>query len=139
MDNPSFLNVFRHLQGLGGRKAVQSGDHELLTAFASHHDQQAFSVLMQRHGPMVLGLCRRVLRNEADAEDAFQATFIVLARKAGSIRHGESLHSWLYQVAFRLAVRLRSRVARHRAAVMPPETPNPKAEQDPLSWDEVRT
>src|SRR5262245_39641393 len=137
MDTPPLRNVFRYLQGIGGRRAAQAGDHTLLTDFATHHDQHAFSLLMQRHGPLVLSVCRRVLRNEADAEDAFQATFIVLAKKAGSIRHGESLHSWLYKVAFRLAVRLRSRVARQSSAVLPPETANPRAEQDALSWDEV--
>ena len=79
-------------------------DSQLLDRFLIRRDEQAFAALVSRHGPMVLGLCRSVLRNEHDAEDAFQATFIVLARKAGSIWERNSLGGWLHRVALRLAI-----------------------------------
>jgi hypothetical protein len=80
-------------------------DAELLSLFASTRDEQAFATLVDRHGPMVLGICRRVLRNGADADDAFQATFLLLAMKAGKIRQPELLGHWLFGVATR-ALRL---------------------------------
>src|SRR5688500_14498045 len=76
-----------------------ASDWHLLDRFVKLRDEQAFAVLVQRHGPMVMGVCRRVLRHSEDAEDAFQATFIILARKAGTIRRGASAGSWLYGVA----------------------------------------
>src|SRR6516164_5996739 len=74
-------------------------DSDLLECFLAQHDELAFTALVQRHGPMVLGVCRRILRNEADAEDAFQAVFLVLVRKAGSIRPRRMVGNWLYGVA----------------------------------------
>ena len=86
MDNPSLRAVCRYLQDLQSGGTSGANDHELLSAFVNRRDDQAFALLMQRHGPMVLGVCRRVLHNEYDAEDAFQATFLVLAKKAGTIQ-----------------------------------------------------
>src|SRR6516162_5549819 len=86
-------------------------DTLLLRRFVSQRDQAAFELLVWRHGPMVFGLCRRLLRHEQDAEDAFQATFLALARKAGSIGNGNALASWLYKVAYRVACRAGSRVS----------------------------
>lgn len=83
-------------------------DGQLLTAFLAHQDSAAFQVLVKRHGPMVLGVCRRILKNSHDAEDAFQATFLVLLRKAEAIRNRELLGNWLYGVAFRAAMKLKS-------------------------------
>ena len=80
-------------------------DSQLLDRFADEPEGEAFAVLAERHGPMVLGVCRSILEDEHDAEDAFQATFLVLARKARSIRAGESLAAWLCRVAFRIGVR----------------------------------
>jgi cobalt-zinc-cadmium efflux system membrane fusion protein len=88
-------------------------DPQLLERFVTHRDEAAFEVLVWRHGGMVLDLCRRLLRNAQDAEDVFQATFLALARKAGSIGKRESLASWLYKVAYRVAMRVRSRVAKY--------------------------
>jgi RNA polymerase sigma factor (sigma-70 family) len=83
-------------------------DRELLEQFTRRRDEDAFACLIRRHGPLVLGLCRRLLRREQDAEDVFQATFLVLARKAASIRKREALASWLHGVAVRLAMRARA-------------------------------
>jgi DNA-directed RNA polymerase specialized sigma24 family protein len=77
--------------------------------------EDAFAALVRRHGPMVLGVCRRMLRGSADTEDAFQAVFLVLARKAGAIRRVEGLKSWLYGVAVRTAKEARRRSAKRRA------------------------
>jgi RNA polymerase sigma factor (sigma-70 family) len=87
-------------------------DRQLLERFARQHDEMAFAALVRRHGPMVLGVCRRVLRHEQDAEDAFQATFLVLARKACSLEKPELLANFLYGVAYRTAQHARVRAAR---------------------------
>src|SRR5580658_6615527 len=84
-------------------------DRELLERFVSTSDEAAFTVLIERHGPMVLGVCRRALPNFHDAEDACQATFLVLARKAASVRKKTSLSSWLHGVACRAAANLKDR------------------------------
>src|SRR5262245_20697592 len=90
-------------------------DGQLLARFAATRDEAAFEALLRRHGPMVLGVCRRVLRHAQDAEDAFQATFLVLARKAGSVSNGEAVGSWLYGVASRTAREALAVQARRRA------------------------
>src|SRR5262249_45381533 len=90
-----------------------------LERFVAHREEAAFAALVQRHGAMVLGVCRRVLHHEHDAEDACQATFFVLARKAASVRNRESVGSWLHGVAFRVARDLRDARARRRAQPWP--------------------
>jgi RNA polymerase sigma factor (sigma-70 family) len=98
----------------GPRPGSVPTDADLLERFVSRRDGKAFAALMERHGPMVLRLCRQLLSDVHDAEDACQATFLVLARKAASIRKGEALGSWLYGVAHRVAARARALRARRR-------------------------
>ena len=90
-------------------------DGQLLDLFVRLRDEDAFAAVVRRHGPMVLGVCRRVLRNAADADDAFQATFLVLARKAATISTRHLLGQWLYGVAYNSARKLR-RSKQRRAA-----------------------
>jgi RNA polymerase sigma factor (sigma-70 family) len=95
--------------------AASLTDEDLLARFVAHQDQAAFAELVQRHGPMVLRVCRRVLQHAQDAEDAFQATFIVLARKANTVR---LLPNWLYGVAQRVASKARVAAAKRRTRVL---------------------
>ena len=88
------------------------GDGELLHRWVTRRDEAAFEVLLWRHGSMVLGVCGRVLRDAHEAEDALQATFLALARKASSIGRREAVAGWLYRVAYRVALEARSRAAR---------------------------
>ena len=93
-------------------------DERLLDRFLARRDEaaeDAFAELVHRHGPMVLGVCRRILRDPHEAEDAFQATFLVLARKAAAVVRREKVASWLYGVAVRTAREVRDRAARRRA------------------------
>jgi len=85
---------------------------ELLERFVTHHDDIAFEALMTRHGPMVLGVCRQLLHDPNDVDDAFQATFLVLVRKAGTLRRCDLLGNWLYGVAYRVATRARVMASR---------------------------
>jgi RNA polymerase sigma factor (sigma-70 family) len=114
-------------------------DAQLIERFVARRDEAAFELLVWRHGTMVLNLCRRLLRQEQDAEDAFQATFLVLARKARSIGKRESCASWLYKVAFRVALAARTvlavRAARERPC--PDELPAVEAPDD-LAWRDLR-
>ena len=99
--------AFRHLHLLCVPDAAEVSDAQLLGRFVSQRDQSAFELLVWRHGPMIHGLCRRLLRDGHDADDAFQATLLVLAKKADSIGKHESIGSWLYKVAYRIALRAR--------------------------------
>jgi RNA polymerase sigma factor (sigma-70 family) len=91
-----------------------ASDRDLLDRFVAGRDEAAFAELVSRHGPLVMGVCRRVLGNAQDAEDAFQAAFIVLSKKAPSIRTLDSVSSWLHRVAFRIAIRAKSLAAERR-------------------------
>ena len=117
--------VVDHLHKLaGGAQEGDASDAELLERFAARRDEAAFAALVKRHGPMVLAACRRVLGNLADAEDAFQATFLVLARKAGAIQRRAALANWLHGVALHVALRARaSACARRRHEQRVPNMP----------------
>jgi RNA polymerase sigma factor (sigma-70 family) len=108
--------LLQHIRRLAGSPDVgEPSDGQLLRRFTETRDEPAFATLVQRHGRLVLDVCCRVLGHEQDAEDAFQTTFLVLARNARSIRKEESLASWLYGVAYRVASKARARSARRRA------------------------
>src|ERR1700730_1386429 len=113
-------------------------DRQLLRQFADRRDPAAFATLIERHGPVVLGVCRRVLNHEQEAEDAFQATFRVLVRKAGALERPELLGNWLFGVAYRTAQKARARLARRRhieRSVPPMATIDPESD---LYWQDLR-
>jgi RNA polymerase sigma factor (sigma-70 family) len=105
--------------------------------------QDAFQALVVRHGPMVLGICRHVLNEEHEAEDAFQATFLVLAQKGSTIRNRNVLAGWLHEVAHRIAIKARVSVVRRRtlerqAMAMSPPTIEPDKQDEAAAWNELR-
>jgi RND family efflux transporter MFP subunit len=131
--------VIRYLRQLTGSDAASgSSDAELLERYVRQRDEAAFELLLWRHGALVFNVCRRLLPREQDAEDAFQATFLAFVRKAGSISRRGSVASWLYKVAYRVALESRER-ARKTAAMEQPGG-ELRAEQpaaDP-TWSDVR-
>src|SRR5262245_28761560 len=105
--------VLRHLhRAVLLRDGEGLTDGQLLEGFVGRREQAALAALVRRHGPMVWGVCRRVLRNGHDAEDAFQATFLVLVRKAASTVPREMVANWLYGVAHQTALKARATAAR---------------------------
>src|ERR1700704_1846278 len=123
--------LLRHVRRLA---ATASSDEQLLVDFLSRRSDDAFAALVGRHGPMVLNVCRRILHDAHAAEDVFQATFLVLADRAGAIRQSTSLAGFLHGVAYRLAVR-----ARRRSMQSLPITVCDKAVGPPegLAWKEM--
>src|SRR5262245_47690952 len=123
--------LLHHVRRLAdAASAADQPDGELLRRFRHDGDAQAFAALLRRHGPMVWAACRRILPRPHDAEDVFQATFLLLARKAGSLRQPGSLGGWLYGVAYRLARRAHSDEARRRAREA---NVLPRPDHDPLA------
>jgi RNA polymerase sigma factor (sigma-70 family) len=123
------------------REAHDAGeltDGELLTHFARDRDETSFRLLMQRHGPMVLGVCRRVLNDPHDAEDAFQATFLVLVRKAESVRRLASVGSWLHGVALRVSWKARAAAARRRRAEKEAPAVSTTEASHACDWSDLR-
>jgi RNA polymerase sigma factor (sigma-70 family) len=113
MADPSLTNVLRYIRRLiRAAPTADCDDAQLLQQFVSRHDEAAFTALVGRHGPLVLAVCRNVLRDLHAAEDAFQATFLVLAKKAASIRQAQALGPWLHRVAYRIALAARAAAAR---------------------------
>lgn len=120
-------DLSRLRNALPKREPSALSDAELLVCFLRDHDEDAFAGLIARHGPMVWGVCRRVLVDRHDAEDAFQATFWVLARKAGTIRPRDRVGAWLHGVAYRTALKARIFAQRRRREHAPPHLPEPPA------------
>lgn len=131
--------VMRHLRRLVGKRPVEDlADGQLLEQFVARRDMAAFEALVQRYGPLVLGVCRRVLGDEHDAEDAFQATFLVFARRAGAIRSQGAVGSWLCGTAYRISLKAKAAAARRRAqekraSTMPKIDPESEA-----AWHELK-
>src|SRR5271166_4924006 len=112
--------VLRYVRQFAARGADASAtDQDLLARFLTAGDTTALELLIWRHEGMVLGLCSRLLRDVHDAEDAFQATFLTLARKASAIRTGQAVAGWLYRVAYRVALTVLARRRRHAARFTP--------------------
>ena len=136
MATASLSKVLSHLRGILARPDTEGQtDGELLDRFLSRREESAFEGLLRRHGPMVLGVCRRILGNSHDAEDAFQATFLVLVRRGESIRPRSRVGKWLYGVAYRTALEARRAAARRRlkeARAMPRTEPHENV------WTELR-
>jgi RNA polymerase sigma factor (sigma-70 family) len=139
MSTPVLRDVLRFLGSTcAARGEGDLTDADLLERFLTRREEAAFALLVQRHGPMVLGVCRRVLHDRHTAEDAFQATFLILVRRAASIRKQESVGSWLHGVARRVAAKARAQAAarsrrERRATEMPRTQP-----LDDLTWQELR-
>jgi RNA polymerase sigma factor (sigma-70 family) len=127
------------LRRLSGRATgCRLTDAQLLDNFVSRRDEASFEVLVWRHGTMVLNLAHRVLRDPHEAEDAFQAAFLVFARRAGSIGNREAVGSWLYKVAYRVALRARARAARRRGREEPADELPARASADEVLWRDLR-
>src|SRR6266496_2123696 len=114
-------------------ESEEATDAALLGRFISERDETAFAALVDRHGPLVLHVCRRVLGDVHDAEDAFQAAFLVLARKADTVAPREALTAWLHGVAQRVALKARSAKVRQRRVGQPLAVPPADPRSDPLA------
>lgn len=134
MSSPILQQIRRLVED---QRMKDSSDEELLRQFSVSRDEAGFHALLRRHGPMVMDVCRAVLHNEADAEDAFQATFLILARKAGSIRKTAALGSWLHGVAYRTALQAQTEFARRRKHENRVPMREASAPED-LTWCEVQ-
>jgi RNA polymerase sigma factor (sigma-70 family) len=130
-------NVLWHLHHWLGSTSTAAEDGRLLERFVQERDEEAFAALVARYGPLVFGLCRRLLSNVQDAEDVFQATFLVLACKAARVRKPESLSCWLHGVAYRLALKARAEANKRRIQERQIAPLADSVEVD-LSWREVR-
>jgi RNA polymerase sigma factor (sigma-70 family) len=130
--------VIKHLRGIVDQQEAQhTSNGRLLELFITQRDETAFEELMRRHGPMVWGVCQRVIPNSHDAEDAFQATFLVLVRKAGSVRPREMVGNWLYGVAYRTALEARKTVVNRRVKERQ-VIDMPRRETEKETWEELR-
>src|SRR3954452_215396 len=138
MAGVSMREALRQIRRLCDEGAVDGlPDASLLGRFAAGRDEEAFGVLVARHGPMVLAVCRGALRDPSDAEDAFQATFLTLARKARSIRVEGSLGGWLHRVARRTAARANARAIRRKGREHREFEPDQIPMRDRLHRDEA--
>jgi RNA polymerase sigma factor (sigma-70 family) len=132
-------SVLRHLRScLLARDAGGLTDGQLLECFLTRREEAAFEALVRRHGPMVLGVCRRVLGNPHDAEDAFQATFLVFVRKAASIAQRELVANWLYGVACRTAREARTAATRRRVKERQAGLASRAEGLDKPAWQDLR-
>ncbi len=139
MNNTTVPAGVRRLRGLLAAQGRQEeSDERLLYDFLTRRDDGAFTVLVRRHGPMVLHVCRRVLGHQQDAEDAFQATFLVLARNAALLRKKSALASWLHGTAYRTAMKAKQTAARRRKHEGQAPARSPADPSGELLWREVQ-
>jgi RNA polymerase sigma factor (sigma-70 family) len=140
MPDRPLQDVIYHLrQAVGRAEAGDVTDAQLLDAFVTRRDQAAFELLVWRHAAMVLGTCRRLLHDNHEAEDAFQATFLVFVRKAASISKRDSLGCWLHRVACRIAQRARVRAAHRPHHPLPEEDVPARESVDEVLWNDLGT
>jgi RNA polymerase sigma factor (sigma-70 family) len=131
--------VLRHFQQLTGSEAVQEGtDAQLLQRFSPGQDEAAFAALLQRHSRLVWSVCWQVLGHQQDAEDAFQATFLALARDAAAIRQGQAIPSWLYQVGRRVAHKVERERAKRQAHERQAQVMSQQTQGAELAWRELQ-
>jgi RNA polymerase sigma factor (sigma-70 family) len=130
------LHCIRRAALLRDLQAMSDG--QLLESFLQTHHDAAFEALVRRHGPMVLGVCQRLLVNTADAEDAFQATFLVLVRRAASVVPRELLGHWLYGVAYRTALKARALMLRRRSRERQVDNMPDRPVAAPEIWDDLQ-
>jgi RNA polymerase sigma factor (sigma-70 family) len=133
----SLHTMIRRLRQAAGAGGDGVSDAALLERFVERHDEAAFELLLWRYGPMVLGVCRRLLRSEHDAEDAFQAAFLMLARKAASLRRRDAVGAWIYRTAHRIALAARA-YADKRLGPVPPDAEPTAHDSDDLLWRDLR-
>ena len=136
MNRQLLQNVLGYVESLTQDRAEQP-DSLLLAQYLDSHDNQAFATLIRRHGPMVWGLCRKLSSTDADAEDAFQATFLALVRGARQLREGDRLPAWLHGVAYRISMKVRRSAARrrhHETTAAPTEAVMPTSES---AWGDL--
>jgi RNA polymerase sigma factor (sigma-70 family) len=134
------LGIFlqRLKQSMSAEALASRSDAELIEQFRAHRDDAAFRAILDRHGPMVFQVCRRVLDSQADIEDAFQATFLILVRRGHTIRRSASLGSWLHGVAHRTALKLRTQSNRRRMRELKACGPELVDGKDDITWRELR-
>jgi RNA polymerase sigma factor (sigma-70 family) len=139
MANAELSPLIRQIRKLAtGPSMADPPDEYLLDRFVTDRDEAAFALLVRRHGPFVLGVCRHVLRHTQDAEDAYQASFLVLARRAASIRNPKSLPSWLHGVAYRTAMKAKRDAGRRRAHERQAPSGLKTDPSQELAWREVQ-
>jgi RNA polymerase sigma factor (sigma-70 family) len=134
----SLVRIARYLRQFAATVDAGRPDPVLIEQFVVFHDERAFAGLVERYGPLVMGVCRRVLRHHHDAEDAFQATFMVLARKACFIKRRDALANWLYKVAYHQSVKFRARSEKRRLVeqIFQPVKTTPTDDRN--TWAELR-
>ncbi len=139
MPDAQLDTVLRHVRQLALPPHTRAlSDAQLLERFRAAGEEAAFAALMQRHGSLVWGVCRHILSNAQDAEDAFQAAFLVLARKAGSIRQGEAVAGFLHGTAYRVAMRARRDALRRRRREDRLEPPSGRTAASEGAWRELQ-
>jgi RNA polymerase sigma factor (sigma-70 family) len=140
MSRNALTTALRHLRGrMAAQGRNEEDDEQLLHAFTTRHDEDAFAVLVRRHGPMVLHVCRRVLGQQQDAEDTFQAVFLLLAQSAAGLRNKSAVARFLHGAAYRIALTAKRSAARRRKHECQATTRPPTDPADELSWREIRT